>query len=105
MSRPQRRQFQDVFDVVFSGDVTVDIGNAATGSGTAANTTLTVTGVALGDHCLVSARGSAEDANSKVVVEVSAANTVRFTVLNNSAGAVDPASKVYHLVVLRPLRR
>lgn len=98
----QAKQFRALFQVVYHGQVTVDIGNAATGSGTAANTTATIPGAALGDMVLVAAQGSAENANSKVVAEVSAANTVRFTVLNNSAGAVDPASKVYNLTVLRP---
>lgn len=98
-----RRQFQSLFDVVYFGPVTVDIANAATGSGTAGTGTATVPGVAVGDAVFVFPR-VADTASSPRFGDVSAANTVRLTTLNNSAGAVDYASQVYDILVLRALK-
>lgn len=96
-------QFQDLFEVVYAGPVTVNIAAAATGSGTSGVGTATVSGVAIGDLVLVFNYGvGALTAGSPVLGDVSAANTVRLTTLNNSAGAVDYASAVYPIVVLRP---
>jgi hypothetical protein len=97
-----RRQFQSLLDVVYAGPVTVDIGNAATGNGTFGTGTVTVSGAAVGDAVLVFPR-TAYTAGAPVVGDVSAANTVRLTVLNNSAGAVDYASQVYDIVVFRKI--
>lgn len=91
-----------MFDVIFAGDVTADISNAATGSGTFGTATATVQGAKAGDYVLVFNYGlGAYTAGSPVFGDVSAANTVRLTTLNNSAGAVDYASKTYTIVVLR----
>lgn len=99
-----RRQYQSLFDVVYAGPVTVDIANAATGSGTFGSGTATVLGVAVGDLVQVfKTNGTAETDGAPIVGAVSAANTVRLTVLNNSAGAVDYPSQVYHIVVLRKM--
>lgn len=95
-----RRQFQSLFDVVYKGPVTVDIANAAVGSGTSGVGTATVAGAAVGDLVFVSPR-AAVTAGAPIVGEVSAADTVRLTTMNNSAGAVDYASAVYDIVVLR----
>lgn len=98
-----RRQFQSLFDVVFAGSVTVDVSNAATGSGTFGTGTATVIGAAVGDEVLVFNPAGAFTAGAPVFGDVSAVNTVRLTVMNNSAGAVDPASQIYKIVVLRAL--
>lgn len=95
-------QFRGVFNAIFRGRVTADISNAATGSGTFGSATVTVPGVQLGDLVFVSPVTTAMTAGAPVVGEVSAANTVRLVILNNSAGAVDQASQSYNLVVLRP---
>lgn len=94
------RQFQGTFRVVYRGPVTVDVANAATGSGTSGVGTATVAGVAVGDLVFVSPR-AAFTAGAPVLGDVSAANTVRLTTMNNSAGAVDQASQVYDITVLR----
>lgn len=94
------RQFRGTFRVVYRGPVTVDIANAATGSGTSGVGTATVNGVAVGDMVFVAPR-AAMTAGAPILGDVSAANTVRLTTMNNSAGAVDYASAVYDITVLR----
>jgi hypothetical protein len=94
-----RLQFQDLFDVVGAGAFTVNMGNAATGSGTFAVAQVTVPGAALGDFVLVAAGVDVVDA--ALVGSVTAANTVDIVLLNNTAGAVDLASATYPVVVLR----
>lgn len=96
------RQFQSLFDVVYAGPVTVDISAAATGSGTFGTGTATVPGAKVGDFVLVFNYAlGALTAGAPVVGDISATNTARLTVLNNSAGAVDYASAVFQVVVLR----
>jgi hypothetical protein len=94
-----RLQFQRLFEVVGAGAFTVDMGNAATGSGTFAVAQITVPGAALGDFVLVSPAVDVVDA--AVVGNVTAANTVDLVLLNNTAGAVNLASAQYNIVVLR----
>lgn len=98
----QAEQFQALFETVYAGPVTVDISNAATGSGTFGTGTATITGAKIGDLVFVMNYTTVFTAGAPVLGDVSAANTVRLTVLNNSAGAVDYASQVYVIVVLRP---
>lgn len=98
-----RMQFQGVFEVVFAGQKTVDIANAAVGSGTFGSATVSIPGAKVGDHVLVDALTAAETDGAPVVGKVSATDTVRLTTLNNSAGAVDYASQVYNITVLRLL--
>lgn len=95
-------QFQYLFDTVYAGPLTVDISSAATGSGTFGTGTATVTGAKIGDLVLVMNYTTVYTAGAPVVGDVSAANTVRLTALNNSAGTVDYASQVYTVIILRP---
>jgi hypothetical protein len=95
-----RQQFQGVFSNVITYQGTLDLGNAATGSGTFASSDVTVTGAALGDFVLVSLGVDTVDA--VVAGAVTAANTVTVTLLNNTAGAVDLASTTARIVVLQP---
>lgn len=94
-----RLQFQDLFEVIGAGAFTVDMGNAATGSGTFAVASVTVPGAALGDFVLVAAGVDVTDA--ALVGSVTSANTVEIVLLNNTAGAVNLASATYRVVVLR----
>ena len=96
----QRRQFQSVFSEVITYQGTLDLGNAATGSGTFASTDVTVTGAALGDFVLVSM--GLDTIDTAVIGAVTAANTVTVTVLNNTAGAVNLASTTCRIAVLKP---
>lgn len=92
--------WQALWSRIFTGVFTVNLGNAATGSGTFATTTVTVPGAALGDFVLVAPVLDLTD--GFVFGQVSAANTVDITVLNNTAGALDLASATYKVLVLRP---
>src|SRR6266404_5485208 len=100
------RLFQSLFDVVFAGNVTATIGTGGAGSGTTSSTTVTVQGVKVGDEVLVFTYGAggALTAGAPIVGNVSAANTVRLAVLNNTAGALTTpynAATVYQIIVLR----
>lgn len=99
---PSEVQFPALFKVIFAGPLTVDISSAATGSGTSGTGTATVSGAAVGDIVLVSNPAGAYTAGAPVVGDVSAANTVRLTTINNSAATVDYASTSYTVIVLRP---
>lgn len=96
----KRAQFQDVFQNVIVYTGTLDLGNAATGSGTFTSTDITITGAALGDLVLVSL--GLDTVDTAVVAAVTAANTVTVTLLNNTAGAVNLASTTVRIVVLQP---
>jgi hypothetical protein len=96
----KRAQFQDVFKNVIVYTAALDLGNAATGSGTFASSDVTVTGAALGDIVLVSL--AVDTVDTVVAGAVTAANTVTVTVLNNTAGAVNLASATVRIVVLQP---
>jgi len=98
-----RRQFQSLFDVVYAGPVTVDIGNAATGNGTFGVGSAVVPGAEVGDFVLVFNKAGAYTDGAPVFGDVDAVGNVQLTVLNNSAGAVDYTSRVYRIVVLRPM--
>lgn len=95
-----RRQFQDIFKNVITYQGTLDLANAATGSGTFASSDVTVTGAALGDFVVVSLGVDTVDA--AVIGAVTAANIVTVTLLNNTAGAVNLASTTVRIVVLQP---
>lgn len=98
-----RRQFRDVFKEVLTYQGTFDIANAATGSGTFGSVSVTIKGAALGDFVLVTTQSLAATDGTALVGNVTAADTVRITLLNNSAGAVDMAGTVkYNVVVLKP---
>lgn len=95
----ERRQFQSAFPGVIIQRSTVDLANAATGSGTFASADVTVEGAALGDLVLVALGVDTVDA--AVVGAVTAANVVTLTLLNNTAGAVNLASTTATIVVLK----
>lgn len=95
-----RFQFSAVFSEVICYQGTLDLANAATGSGTFASSDVTISGAALGDFVLVSLGVDTVDA--AVVGAVTAANTVTVTLLNNTAGAVNLASTTARIVVLKP---
>jgi hypothetical protein len=95
-----RFQFQSVFSEVITHTATLDLANAATGSGTFASSDVTVPGAALGDMVLLSLGVDTVDA--VVAGAVTAANTVTVTLLNNTAGAVNLASTTVRIAVLKP---
>ena len=99
-TRQARRQFPDVFKDVITYQGTLDLGDAATGSGTFASSDVTVKGAALGDFVLVSLGVDTVDA--VVRGAVTAANVVTVTLLNNTGGAVNLASTTVRIVVLKP---
>lgn len=97
----KRMQFQDVFqNVIVYTDTAFNPANAATGSGTFSSTDVTVTGAALNDVVLVSF--GVDSVDTVVTGQVTAANTVTITVLNNTAGAVDLAAGKLIIYVLQP---
>lgn len=99
-TRQARRQFPDVFKDVITYQGTLDLGDAATGSGTFASSDVTVKGAALGDFVIVSLGVDTVDA--VVAGAVTASNVVTVTLLNNTAGAVNLASTTVRIVVLKP---
>lgn len=99
-TRQARRQFPDVFKDVITYQGTLDLGDAATGSGTFASSDVTVKGAALGDFVIVSLGVDTVDA--VVAGAVTAANVVTVTLLNNTAGAVNLDSTTVRIVVLKP---
>lgn len=96
------KQFQGTFSELWlCTETTLDFADAAVGSGTFASVALTVPGVALGDIVFgVSVGVSTVDA--VIGGAVTAANTVRLTLLNNTAGAVNLASTTAKFMVGRP---
>lgn len=95
-----RRQFGQLFKDVITYRGTLDLGDAATGSGTFASSDVTVKGAALGDFVLVSLGVDTVDA--VVAGAVTAADTVTVTLLNNTTGAVNLASTTVRIIVLSP---
>ena len=94
------RTFRAVFDKVITYSGALNLGDAATGSGTFASADVTVPGAALGDFVLVSLGIDTVDA--AVVGAVTAANVVTVTLLNNTAGAVNLDSTTARIAVLKP---
>lgn len=95
-----RYQFPAVFSEVLVYQGTLDLGNAATGSGTFASSDVTIAGAALGDFVIVSL--GLDTVDTAVIGAVTAADTVTVTVLNNTAGAVNLASTTVRIAVLKP---
>lgn len=95
-----RYQFQSVFGecIVYQG--TLNLADAATGSGTFASSDITIQGAALGDFVFVSMGIDTVDA--VVAGAVTAADTVTVTLLNNTAGAVNLDSTTVRIVVAKP---
>ncbi len=95
-----RQQFQAVFSEVITYTGALNLGDAATGSGTFASADVTVAGAALGDFVLVSL--AVDTVDTVVQAAVTVANVVTVTVLNNTAGAVNLADSTVRIVVLKP---
>jgi len=98
MSKFNRRQFQDLFDVVASVTATVDPASLADGAG--ATTAVTVTGAALGDFVLAAAPYDLVDLTVSAYVQ--AANAVEIRVQNESGSGANLASGTWNILVLRP---
>ena len=101
-TKSARRQFQDVFPNVITYRGTLDLADAATGSGTFASVDITVPGVALGDIVMGVSVG-VDTVDAVIGGAVTAANIVTLTLLNNSAGAIDLASTTGRFLVGRPV--
>lgn len=72
---------------------------ASVAAATSAEQTFTVTGLAVGDIVLAVNKPTATAGVGIVNARVSAANTLALTFVNATAGAVDPASESYEIVV------
>lgn len=81
----------------FSGSLTHDFGLIAAQS--QSTTTLTITGVAVGDAVIV----RPTTAVNGIVLDgtVTAANTVTIRAVNYSAAGIDPASQIYNVIVFQ----
>lgn len=99
-SAANRAQFQSIFSEVITYTASLNLGDAATGSGTFASSDITIPGAALGDFVLVSL--AIDTVDTAIVAAVTAANTVTVTVLNNTAGAVNLAAATCRIAVLKP---
>lgn len=94
------RQFRDVFPRVICHASSVNMPDAATGSGTFSSVDVTVPGAELGDFVLCNLAIDTVDVG--VTAAVTAANVVTVTVLNNTAGAVNLAAATCRICVLKP---
>lgn len=98
MATRARRQFPGVYTEIFAGKATIDVASLADGVG--ATSTITVAGVALGDHVISIAHG-VDLQGITVTGYVSAANTVSIRFQNESGGTLDLASTTTSVVVGR----
>lgn len=98
MSKFNRRQFHDLFDVVACVTKTIDAASLADGAGETVS--VTVTGAALGDFVLATPIIDAIDLLWTAYVQ--AADTVEIKIQNESAGARNLASTTWRILVLRP---
>jgi hypothetical protein len=97
----QKAQFGGLFNELIAYTGALDLGNAATGSGTFTSTDITVPGVALGDMVITSSI-AIDTVDAAVVAAVTAANTVTVTLLNNTSGAVNLASATFRCLIGKP---
>jgi len=98
-SRQGRSQFQGVFSEMWQVKATIDADSLNDGAGD--NDTVTVPGVALGDH-VISVGFGVDLAGVMVHGYVSAANTVTLRFQNESGGTVDLGSTNVKIVIGRP---
>jgi len=84
------------FSGMLRGSATYDTASLADGAG--ATTTVTVTGAAVGDFCMVSL--GVDVAGITVTGYVSATNTVAVRIQNESGGTLDLASTTIRAVVI-----
>lgn len=99
-SAANRAQFQSIFSEVITYTAALNLGDAATGSGTFASSDISIPGAALGDFVLVSL--AIDTVDTAIVAAVTATNVVTVTVLNNTAGAVNLDSATVRIAVLKP---
>jgi hypothetical protein len=85
-------------EAVISATATLDF--PSTAAQTSSDLTIAVTGAAVGDAVFLGLP-AAPDANGCFTAWVSAANTVTVRFNNYSAGAIDPASATYRVVVFK----
>lgn len=92
----QARQFRGIFSHVATGFTTTDVASIA--SGAQATVTVTVPGVTLDGSWLVFGVSTSADPGAVALsARVTAADTVKIFIVNNSGGAVDPASMTYRV--------
>jgi hypothetical protein len=97
---PLRARLESLFSDFFTGFATgLDVANLVDAAG--ATTTITVPGVALGDH-VISIAFSVDLAGITATAYVSAANTVSIRTQNESGGVVDLAAASVSVLVGRP---
>jgi len=86
------------FKRALEGSKTHDFPNI--GAVATSTTTVTITGAVAGDHVLVTP-DSALEAGINIYGYVSAADTVTIVANNSSAGAINPASRTYYVLVTK----
>ncbi len=91
-------QFRGLFSDTWSVKATLDAGSLADGAGETDD--VTVTGVAIGDMVIGASLG-VDLVGLTVTGYVSAANTVKFRIQNESGSTVDLASTTLRLVCVR----
>jgi len=84
----------------FIGQVRGSLDFGSIGAGLQARLTLTLAGVNMGDEVTVAPETDIE-AGLAYTCHVSAANTVTVTMINNTAGSIDPAPVVYKARISR----
>lgn len=97
--RQSNEQFRGIFNETWVVKATLNAGSLSDGVGETDD--VTVPGVALGDMVLGASLG-VDLVGLTVTGYVSAANTVKFRVQNESGSTVDLASSTLRIVVVRP---
>jgi hypothetical protein len=98
VSRRGNDQFRGLFSDTWSVKATLDAGSLVDGAGETDD--VTVSGVALGDMVIGASLG-VDLVGLTVTGYVSAANTVKFRIQNESGSTVDLASSTLRIVVVR----
>ena len=97
--RQSNEQFRGIFNETWVVKATLNAGSLADGAGETDD--ITVPGVALGDMVLGASLG-VDLVGLTVTGYVSAANTVKFRIQNESTATVDLASATLKIVIGRP---
>ena len=98
VSRRGNDQFRGLFSDTWAVTATLDVGSLVDGAGETDD--VTVDGVALGDMVIGASLG-VDLVGLTVTGYVSAANTVKFRIQNESGSTVDLASSTLRIVVVR----
>ena len=96
--RRGKQQFQGLFSEMWTAQGTIDFGSVADGD--EAVDTIAVPGVALGDM-VIGVSASVDVADLGLTAAVTGAGEVTVQVFNNTGGAIDLASAVFRVVVVR----